>query len=282
MDFTELVHSQFRKCLVYGAPKTGKTKLVGSLAEKFKLKWVDLENGSRTLKQLPEEWQHRIDAIQIPDSRSFPIAGETCLKIFNMDSIKICYIHGKVNCPLCAKNLVTSYWTYTNEDRRDPNTILVIDSGTQLAMSFMAKIMKDIWDKDMEAMPEWKHYAHQGNLMTNVCSQIQAGKFHCVMISHETEALTPDGKSKLVPVGGTRNFSATFAKFFDEVIYCELRAKEHKFGSSTTFSLNVIAGSRSDIDIAKLEKPSLLPFFDIPVPTKSAAPTPTLVTPIRK
>lgn len=73
--------SKTKRILVYGPPKSGKTKLVGELAEKMKLIWFDLENGKDTLFQLPQEWQANIDMFSIPDARAFPMAIETCLKV---------------------------------------------------------------------------------------------------------------------------------------------------------------------------------------------------------
>lgn len=260
MNFDDLPQSKFSHTIVFGAPKTGKTKLVGELSEKLKLKWIDLEQGSLVLKQLPAEWRKNIDIVSIPDSRNFPIACQTLLKMFTLRKGSICYVHGNWNCPQCVPKGITGLFpvdlTLQKEDE-----IWVIDSITQLAQSFMSHIMKPLWDKDNEAMPEWKHYAHQGNLLANIMSQIQVGKYNLVAISHEIQAETPDEKSKLVPIAGTRNFSATVAKFFDSVVYTEIRAKQHKFGSGSTYGLNIISGTRTDIEIEKMKKPSLLPFY---------------------
>lgn len=272
MNFDDLPQSKFSHVILFGAPKTGKTKLAGETAQKFKLKWIDLESGSATLKQLPEEWRKNIDIISIPDNRNFPIACQTILKMFTLQKGTICYVHGNWNCPTCMpkglQNLFQVDLTKGNEDE-----IYVIDSITQLAQSFMSHIMKPLWVKDAEAMPEWKHYAHQGNLLATVMSQIQTGKYNIICISHEIQADTPDEKSKLVPIAGTRNFSATVAKFFDTVVYSEIRAKQHKFGSGSTYGLNVITGSRTNLEISTMQKPSLLPFFDKSyIPNDATAP----------
>lgn len=60
-----------------------------------------------------------------------------------------------------------------------------------------------------------------------------------------------DGKNKLVSVGGTTNFSRNTAKYFDDVVYCEVKNKQHVFASSSTYSGQIMTGSRSDRSLEK-------------------------------
>ena len=76
-------------------------------------------------------------------------------------------------------------------------------------------------------------------------SYVQQAPYNIVCISHETEVEMEDGKSKLVPTAGTRNFSRNTAKYFDEVVYCEVKNKKHVAASSTTYANNVLTGSRT-------------------------------------
>ena len=73
--------SSTHRVLIFGGPKAGKTLLAGKLAEHYKLVWIDMEKGYETLFQLPKDWQERIELVSLPDTRSFPIAIETCLKL---------------------------------------------------------------------------------------------------------------------------------------------------------------------------------------------------------
>ena len=68
--------------------------------------------------------------------------------------------------------------------------------------------------------------------------------------------------TKLVPIGGTSTYNRTFAKFFDDIVYCELLNGKHKFTSKTGASPQVITGSKSNIAIEDMAIPSLLPFFN--------------------
>jgi hypothetical protein len=70
-----------------------------------------------------------------------------------------------------------------------------------------------------------------------------------------------DGKKKLVPIGGTSNFSKTFAKYFDDVCYLEIVNKKHRAASATTYSGSIVMGSRTGKELEKMETPNLLELF---------------------
>lgn len=264
--------------MVYGAPKTGKTQLVGELAEHFNLIWVDLENGHDTLYKLPIEWQERITLIELPDTRDFPVAIETCLKLIKGGAVSICDEHGKVKCMLCKKN--DAAFTTVDVNKLPKDSIIVFDSVTQLNSSAIAHITKD---KPVDYKLDWDDWHHLGVLMEVFYSHIQQGRFNVVCISHEIEAETEGSKRTLVPVAGTRNFSRNVAKFFGHVVYCERKLKKHAFLSMTTDAPNVLCGSRTDVDISKADKPSLLPIYKpelfktskviVPEPVPIATPT---------
>jgi len=266
MKLDKYIPASTRRILVYGAPKTGKTVLVGKLASHYKLLWLDLENGAASLiSNIPQEFHANIELLRIPDSREFPIAIETCLKIFTGTKGTICNKHGKWNCPLCAK--LPDELTTVELNSLTNDWIVVIDSATQLTNSCMSHITKGKGDDYKPERDDWRKL---GVVLDRVFSQIQVANYNCIVISHETMAEMQDGKMKIVPVAGTSNFSKTFAKYFDDVIYCELVNKKHRFGSSTGYSMNVTSGSRANISIESAAEPSLLPLF-IAAPATPAA-----------
>lgn len=253
-----------RKILVYGAPKTGKTDLVGGLAEKYKLWWFDLEDGIKTLLSSPrikKEWLNNIELFSIPDTQTHPRAIDVMLRVIKGGPNEICHDHGVSGCPVCKKSNPTAF---SSIDVRElgPNDVVVIDSVSQLAASAMNYIQKDIIAKDnFDKKPEWDDYAKQGRIMDRIYSIIQQAPFHCVSISHEQLVEQEDGKKKLVPIGGTSQFSKTFAKYFDDVVYCEIVNKKHKAASSTTYSNSIVLGSRTGKQLENQEIPSLLELF---------------------
>lgn len=256
MKLSNKLISKVHRVCVFGPPKSGKTELAGALSSAFNLLFFDLENGYATLLKLPKEQQERIEIISIPDTKVFPIAIETMLKVITGLAVEICEAHGKVSCQLCKKDSLPTTRVCLNELAE--NTIVIVDSMTQLAnsaMNHLTKTMDDLYK------PEWSDYRNQGQLMDKFLSQVQQAKFNIVCITHETETEMEDGRKKLVPVAGTTSFSRNTAKYFDHVVYCEVKNRKHAFASSTTYAGNILTGSRTDVELEKDVAPSLLSIF---------------------
>ncbi len=256
MKLTNKLPSSTHRVLIFGAPKSGKTQLAATLASQFNLLWFDLENGYGTLLKLPTAEQERIELISIPDSKTFPIAIETMLKVIAGNPVKICEEHGKVNCPICTKDSKPQ----TEVSLRDlPNdTVVVIDSLSQLSNSAIAFITKNQPDDYKMDFSDW------GNLRAIVekfLSQVQQARYNIVCISHEEEVEMEDGRKKIVPVCGSSKSSRNTAKYFDHVLYCELKNKKHITASSTTYANNILTGSRTDVFMDADVNPTLLSIF---------------------
>lgn len=264
--------SATHRIIIYGAPKTGKTQLAGELSEYYNLIWVDMENGHETLFKLPTAWQERIELINIPDTRSYPMAVETVLKMVK-GAVSICDKHGKVACMICKKavmdedkanngankdKLYNELFVDVNLPALDHNSIVVFDSLTQLTASCISFITKGQPDDYKLNYDDWGNLS---KLLDIFLSHVQQAGYNVIVISHETEAETEGKKKTLVPVGGTRNYSRNVAKFFDHVIYAERKNKKHVFSSGTTNATNILTGSRTDIELGDMEKPSLLAIF---------------------
>lgn len=243
------------RCIIYGAPKAGKSLLAGKLAEYYDIIWVDMENGHETLFQLPEEWQERIELITLPDTRSYPIAIETVLKMVK-GAVSICDEHGKVGCMVCKRESLPT--VEVDLPKLDHNHVVVFDSLTQLSNSAIAHITKN---KPDDYKLDWEDWGNLGKLLDIFLSHIQQAGYNVVVISHETEAETEGKKKTLVPVGGTRNFSRNIAKYFDHVIYAERKNKRHVFSSSTTYATTVLTGSRTGVALEDSTEASLLQIF---------------------
>lgn len=251
--------SKTHRCIIYGGPKAGKSLLAAKLSEFYNLLWFDLENGHETLFQLPTEWQERIELIELPDTRSYPIAIETCLKVIKGGPTSICEEHGKVSCMLCKKEDKT--FTDVQLSSLDHNSVVVFDSLTQLSNSAISFITKNQPDDYKLNYDDW---GSLGKLLDIFLSHIQQAGYNVIVISHETEAETEGKKKQLVPVGGTRNFSRNIAKYFDHVIYAERKNRKHVFSSSSIHSNTILTGSRTDVAIEEYgeqTEASLLPIF---------------------
>jgi hypothetical protein len=256
MKLTDKAASPTHRVLVYGAPKTGKTQLVASLAAHYNLIWFDLENGYGTLLKLPKDQQAKIELISIPDSKVFPIAIETMLKVINGNEVSICEEHGKVSCPICTKESKPVSKVALKE--LGPESVVVIDSLSQLSNSAIAFITKGQPDDYKMDFSDW------GNLRAIVekfLSQVQQARYNIVCISHEEEVEMEDGRKKIVPVCGSSKSSRNTAKYFDHVLYCELKNKKHITASSTTYANNILTGSRTDVVMESLADPTLMSIF---------------------
>lgn len=267
MNLNEKEASKHKRVLVFGAPKTGKTQLVGDLAADYKLEWFDFENGFETLLKLPSHIKDNINLHSFPDTRSFPIAIETMLKLVKGGTKSFCEAHGKVDCPRCKIDKLP--FSTINFDTIPDDTIIVIDSLTQLTNSAMSHITKGEAD---DYKLTFNDYGSLGKLMDIILSHIQQAKYNVVCISHETEAEMEDDKKKIVPVAGTRNFSRSTAKYFDHVIYADIMNKKHRFGSATDYSNSIVTGSRTNVRIEDMAKASLLSIFKPSEGTKEVAP----------
>ena len=265
MKLTEYKEKESRKICVYGSPGTGKTDLVCQLAEFKKLWYFDLDDGIKTALHSPrvkKEWLDNIELFSIPDTQLLPVGIDTLLRVVKGGLHKICHRHGAVNCLVCNKNHPTDFssidvGTFTNND------VLVIDSGSQLASSIMCHISRKQLASDnwMEYSPGWDEYRKQGIVSNRIYSILQHAPFNVIVVTHEQLIKMEDGKVKLSPIGGTREYSKEFSKFFDDIVYCEIVNKKHKFITSTTYSGSVVAKSRTGKALETMELPSLLELF---------------------
>jgi hypothetical protein len=246
-----------QRVMVFGPPKTGKTELVGKLAEYYKILYFSLENGHMTFKKLPIEWQERIEVINIRDSRVYPIAIETMMKVIKGDEVFICVAHSKVACPICKKAGAEQERVCLKE--LGPDWVVGIDSLTQLTNSGIAHITKNQPDDYKLQLDDWGALKV---LMDKFLSQVQVAPYNIVCISHEEEVKFEDGRTKIVPVAGSSNSSRNTAKYFDHVVYCNVVNKKHVVGSATDYSMSVLTGSRTDVKLeASKEGGSLLDMF---------------------
>jgi hypothetical protein len=272
MDLNSYNDVKRTKVLIYGPPKSGKTAVVGQLAAAgFTLHWFDLESGVKTLMNpaiLPVEHRKNVKLFNLPDHRAYPVAIDAIRSLFKGGAKKYCYMHGVHNCPDCTKTTGRQWSEVIDLAKFGDKDILVIDSLTQLSNSALAKVTRAGWLKDDEYKPTWDDYRAQGMYVDEVLGKIQVSNINICMISHEIDVEKDDKKEKIVPVGGTRNFSKTVAKYFDSVVYMHILNKQHRALSSSVASPSILTGSRDSyqLDEKKGSELSLAPLFGINQP----------------
>src|SRR5690348_5072067 len=105
MKLTELQQRAASHVIIFGDPKVGKTTLAASLLKAgYKLIYISNDNGHTVLfKTEFAPYADKVDIILLPDTREFPVAIATCLKLFTGSKVSICHGHGQVDCSHCKK-----------------------------------------------------------------------------------------------------------------------------------------------------------------------------------
>ncbi|EKD22458.1 MAG: hypothetical protein ACD_86C00003G0021 [uncultured bacterium] len=247
-------HKPNHSILLYGNPKTGKTRLVGTVAKIPEIKrifWFDLENGAETLLHMnlsPDELD-KINLIAISDTREIPRGIETVLKAFSSKTpIKICDLHGKVGCIECEKTKASSVEFCMNSLTK--SDLVVIDSGSQLGDSALALAMAG---RDITAKPGYDEYGMASKYLSDILSIIQAAFYtNFVVITHVIpieEEMNGVKRDRYFPLMGTRAMCQKVAKYFGTVVFVEIKMGKHAAGSSSLYRGDATTGSRTNAKI---------------------------------
>lgn len=246
------------RVLLTGLSGSGKTTLAATLARKYNLIWIDVENAVDTLAKLPQESKERITLIKIPDSASFPMAAQTVQKLFKEKKGNICDKHGTISCTICIKEGGT--FQYVDLTALNPKTdIVVLDSLTQVGYSFMSHLTKAQPIDYKPMLDDW------GGLRKNteyLASNIQGAEFNLVVTALPDEVTLDDGRVKLVPQFGSKGMCQAIGAKFSSIIYCDVKNKKHLAFSDSTASNTILSKSRAGFRIEDQAVLDLCPMFD--------------------
>lgn len=247
-----------QRVLLQGPPKSGKTALIGTLAEEFKLLFLDLEDGKEVLKTtVPREWMGNIEYVKIPDNYENTIA---CLTLLSMFSSKapgyICKQHGAWNCAKCKAHATDpDYVTPIDMARMTAadGWIIVIDSATQFSISALNRLCLNSNITRESGKADEKISFHlwdgQGAYQDKLFGMIQSGPWNVVVTSHEMEVELSEKVKKLCPTIGTRNYARQVGKYFGSIIRLVTRNKKH-YAECTTMDSNwANTGTRRNISL---------------------------------
>ena len=190
-----------------------------------------------------------------------PVGHLTIDRIVRGGDFDICLEHGAVSCVECKGLGSNAYQKVSIPIRFTPevhDSIIVIESGTQLSASITNTILKG---KEATYQETLHDYRNNGNYLNRILGYVQNSKYNCIITAHVTEAEQEDKSIKLCPSIGTRNYAINVNKFFDHVVYCHKQNAKHKAASSTTYANNIQAGSRLDVAIEKDTEASLVELF---------------------
>jgi hypothetical protein len=246
--------------LIYGPPKSGKTRLVATAAKNpsiNRLFWFDGENGASTIRNmgLTESELAKFILYKIADTKENPYFIETMLKVVSSKTkLRICDAHGRATCPECSK-----IPNYAGEDfllsECTHNDLVIIDSGSQLGNSAMNASVKG---KPDLYKPQFDDYGNVRKWLSDILSVVQqAHHTNFIVITHELSADGEDGVERLYPLMGTKPFSTEVSKYFGTVVYTHFKLGKHAAASSSTFKPNIITGSRLNIRLENSPEPTM-------------------------
>ena len=254
-DYNATLHSGAEPkqlALVYGEPFSGKTYLVGMLAKYYNIKWIDLDNGSISLTNLPAEYQKRIDVLKIQDSSTSPRSPVTVNKLLKSEKT-VCVEDrtgkvqvGKDSLPEGMEGICWNLSQLTTQD------VLVIDPLTTFSESIMDYYLKITDDLDF-VKRGYTEYDSQGMYLRSFLMHLKKLPCHVVVITHQEELEQETSDKKLTPLGGTRNFSKLIARKFDYAVQIEIKNKSQRVNINAFDTNRAVVGARIPKEFKKPE-----------------------------
>ena len=263
--------------LIFGAPKTGKTRMVASVAEMPSIKrvvWFDTERGIDTLLSgqagISQEGLAKIEPILFRDTKDVPRVAETLLKALTSPStVHIDQETGKLLPHSTDQSISFAYHSL------DASTAVVFDTISQAADSvfnlqlllYKYKDNRKYWGEfygDMNAILSSIQSSSAINILT-AQEQIkegttqEEGKRRTVLKatdSAKTSAVMVQD-DKLIPVCGSYAYSMKVAKYVGSLIRLYVERSSYKGVSQPTTIANVLAGSRIGVDISSIANPTI-------------------------
>lgn len=245
--------------LIYGPPKAGKTRLAGTAAkipEVEKIWFFSLENGHEVLLNmgLTDEELMKIVIFKIQDTRDNPIGIETLLRaLTSRTSVKICDLHGRVDCPECLKSRA-EFTSFCLPECKH-NHLVIVDSGSQWGDSALAAACLG---KPGMYKPTFDEYGMVNKWLGDGCSVIQqCVNTNFVVLTHEVAMKDDEDKDKIFPLMGSKAFSMKCAKYFGTVVYAHKKLGKHVAGSGSTYRADLLTGSRLNVKLEDSKEPSM-------------------------
>lgn len=245
--------------LIYGPPKGGKTWLAATAAlipEVKRIFFFSLENGHETIlnMDLPDWALEKIIIFKIQDTRENPLGIETILKsLTQRGSVKICDLHGRVDCAECMK--AKEGFTPFALSECTHFDLVIIDTGSQLGDSALAAACLG---KPGMYKPTFDEYGMVNKWLGDACSVIQqCVSTNFVVLTHEIALEDDEGKDRIFPLMGSKQFSMKCAKFFGTVVYVHKKLGKHVAGSGSTYRPDLLTGSRLNVKLENSKDPSM-------------------------
>lgn len=264
----EVGSDEVEHAILYGETGSGKTTLAALLSEFFNVLWLDGDKGlTAAINNCHPEMLKRIRVVKIPDNTDYPIMCSTILRLVTGRKMKVCMTHGTTDCIICNQKK-DSLQVEIELNNLPKNWVVVMDSQTQ----FYSSVLAFAYYKETKKTPgSGVPYDYHGNwdyrgIAYNMCDMF--GNYmkdlgcQWVSISHEmfTE-IDDEVTKKVVPIGGSKNISSNYGKWFGSQVYAKRANNKHNFFSSSLYSASAQTKSRSNVVLETKQTPSLLHIF---------------------
>lgn len=261
MKASSYITLQPQHCLIYGEPKTYKSRLVMELAAAgYKLKYFCIDGGI-PLKGQKKETLDNVEVFILRDTSTFQVGIKTIRRIIRGDEFFLCDYHGNIDCKNCKLSDQAFSRVCLNEMQLDE--VFVLDHLTAMSNS----ALNTVWDGNKyaeSAVPaddttSFNIWRQQGWLIADVLKRAENAPFNTAFICQENLGKMEDGSVKIIPECGTGNFARTVPGYFHHVVHCDRSSSGFKFTSIK--NIQAIVGSRDGIAIEDMKVPSLVPFY---------------------
>lgn len=255
-----------RSALVWGAPRTGKTRWVATIAKAPQIEdvfFLDYENGAETIiyaknkdgtPYFTDAELAKIHLIRVMDLPDKPRAYTTTELIFR------------------RRNQTTLIHSDTGDFHKTPTpdgqcveirpehwcnkTAFVLDTIGQIGVSALNKAEND--NPDYKDPRKW--YGQATHDLNNLFTMVQACPAYVVACTHVLDieivlARNSSGhptrtKNDQYPLCLSKNYSMNVGKFFGSIIYRWIELNKFAHLSSPTKKSGIQAGTRTDVDIS--------------------------------
>ena len=190
----------FARLLIYGPQKARKTWWAATAAEAgFNVLLLDCDDGWQIIKQLSPEAQSRIYVIDIVDKPNANIASIFAAAFLRQKPFY--WREEEKKLAVLRDDKEAEDAIYIDTAKLDGNTVVVLDSWTELVNSLNLQFAKENGiDLADASKPEWEGYRWTGALATWMLGKLKTLPCHIALVGHQTvyEKIRQEKKQQIV------------------------------------------------------------------------------------
>ncbi len=263
----ERISQAGRTTLVWGPPRTGKTRWAATIAKAPQIKKVfffDFENGYETIiyakdkdgsPYFTDEELAKIQVIRVLDLPDSPRAITTAEAVFRYRSRTI-RLDGETGTYKGKEKTALDTDIVIEPSDWGPETAFVLDTIGQIGVSALNSAQLEVPD----AKDKRRWYMIATNKLNNLFTTIQASPAYVVACTHVLDneiVLSRDNsgnptktRNEYYPLCLSKNYSMNVGKYFGSIIYRYIELNKFAHLSSPIKKSGIQAGTRTGIDVS--------------------------------